>query len=280
MTVVFTRLSPRLGIAATGLDLRETVDGATIGLPRGALLAHLVLCIRGQDIGPAEFLAFVKQFGTPRERPQIPHVAGFPPVTTITSEDRDTAGDGARLVVGATWHSDDTYMTRPCSLTALHGVVVPAVGGDTEFAGMYDAYDALSDAMKKRLRGLKAVHAMTSGRNDIGRVRAISPEIRAKHPPVEHPVVRTHPETGRAALYISRNRMDHIVGMDRAEGHRLIDELTAHATRPEFVYRHKWQTGDLTIWDNRCLMHKANGDYPEGTRRFMRRIIVEGDAPV
>ena len=121
---------------------------------------------------------------------------------------------------------------------------------------------------------------MMPDRPDIGRVRTISAEDRARQVPALHPLVRTHPETGRKSLYISRNRMDHIAGMDRAEGHRLIDDLTAHATQARFVYRHKWRTGDLVIWDNRCLIHKANGDYPEGARRFMRRIIVTGDAPV
>ena len=115
--------------------------------------------------------------------------------------------------------------------------------------------------------------------------RSIAPKARARQVPpwcgrTRKPVVRTHPETGRKSLYISRNRMDAIVGMDRAEGHPLIDELTTHATQPRFVYRHKWRTGDLMIWDNRCLIHKANGDYPEGMRRFMRRIIVMGDVPV
>jgi taurine dioxygenase len=159
-------------------------------------------------------------------------------------------------------------------------VVVPAVGGDTEFANMYMAYEALPEDMKRRLAGLRGIHVMRPDRDDIGRGRTIAADIRAKQVPSLHPMVRTHPDTGRKALYISRNRMEGIEGMDRAEAHRLIDELTAHATRPAFVYRHKWRTGDITIWDNRCLLHKANGDYPEGMRRFMRRVIVMGDVPV
>jgi len=239
-----------------------------------------VLCVRDQIIGPGEFLAAISLFGTPQVRPWIPHVEGFPAVTTLSSEDRDTKGDGKRLVAGAHWHSDDTFMPAPSALTALHGIIVPEVGGDTEFSSLYAAYEALPEDMKLRLDGMKAVHVMMPDRPDIGRVRTISAEERAKQIPTVHPVVRTHPDTGRKSLYISRNRMDHIVGMDRAEGHRLIDELTAHAIQPQFVYRHKWRTGDLVIWDNRCLIHKANGDYPEGARRFMRRIIVMGDVPV
>jgi taurine dioxygenase len=127
--------------------------------------------------------------------------------------------------------------------------------------------------------GLQAVHMMKPDRADIGRTRTIAPDILAGRPPATHPLVRTHPETGRKALYLGRNRMDHIVGMDRAEGHRLIDALVAHANQPHFVYRHKWRRGDIVIWDNRCLMHKANGDYPDGARRFMQRIIIAGDVP-
>ena len=279
-TPVFTKLDPLMAVAAEGIDLNREPDAHLFGLLHKALLDHQVLCIRGQDIGTAAFLAVVSMFGEPQVRPWIPHVEGFPAVTTLSSEDRDTEGDGKRLVAGATWHTDDSFMAAPSALTALHGVVVPATGGDTEFANLYAAYDALSDAMKQRLDGMRAVHVMKAARDDVGRTRSIAADVQAKQVPSTHPVVRTHPETGRKSLYISRNRMDHIVGMDRAEGHRLIDELTAHATQPRFVYRHKWRTGDLVIWDNRCLMHKANGDYPEGARRFMRRIIVMGDVPV
>jgi taurine dioxygenase len=277
---VFTKLAARMAVAVEGVDLTETPDRALFASLHQALMDHQVLCIRGQTVGPAEFLATIGLFGEPQVRPWIPHVPGFPAVTTLSSEDRDTKGDGRRLVAGATWHTDDSFMAAPSALTALHGVMVPETGGDTEFANLYDAYDALSDDMKHRLEGMRAVHMMKPARDDIGRTRSMSREDQAKQIPSTHPVVRTHPETGRRSLYVSRNRMDHIVGMDRAEGHRLIDELTAHAIQPQFVYRHKWRTGDLVIWDNRCLLHKANGDYPEGSRRFMRRIIVMGDVPV
>jgi taurine dioxygenase len=277
---VFTRLGPHMATAVDGINLHRPPDPALAAMLRQALFDHQVLCLRGQDIGPAEFLAAVSQFGEPEIRPEIPHVPGFPAVTTLSSEDRDTRGDGKRLIAGATWHTDDSFMPAPSALTALHGVFVPETGGDTEFANLYAAYDGLPEAMKRRLDGMKAVHVMKPARDDLGRTRSIAPEILARRPPSTHPVVRTHPATGRKALYISRNRMDHIVGMDRDEGHRLIDDLMAHAIQPRFVYRHKWRAGDLVIWDNRCLMHKANGDYPEGMHRFMRRIIVMGDVPV
>ena len=277
---MLTRLGAHMAAAVEGVDLSRPPDAGLFAFLHRALLDHQVLCIRDQTVGPAGFLATIRLFGEPLVRPWIPHVPGFPAVTTLSSEDRDTQGDGGRLVAGATWHTDDSFMAAPSALTALHGIVVPETGGDTEFANLYAAYEALPEDMKQRLDGMKAVHMMAPDRDDIGRTRSIAPEVRAKQVPSTHPLVRTHPETGRKSLYISRNRMDRIVGMDRAEGHRLIDELTLHATQPRFVYRHEWRTGDLVIWDNRCLIHKANGDYPEGMRRFMRRIIVMGDIPV
>jgi taurine dioxygenase len=275
----FIRLCDAMGIAVEGVDLHQPPDAALARSLRQALLDNLVLCIRGQSIGPGEFHAAISTFGTPRLRPEIPSVPGFPTVTTLSSSDRDTAGDGKRLVAGEEWHSDDTFMAEPCSLTCLYGIEVPETGGDTQFANMYAAYEALPGSERRRLDSLRVVHMMKPTSRATGRTRTVPPEILAMHPPVVHPLVRTHPETGRKTLYISRNRMERIVGMDVAEGHRLIDELVAHATQPQFCYRHKWRQGDIVIWDDRCTMHKANGDYPAGARRFMNRIIVAGDAP-
>lgn len=268
-----------MAVAVDGVDFRAAPTQDLSAALQRALWDNLVLCVRGQAIGPAEFLAAITTFGEPQIRPEIPHVEGFPAVTTLSSEDRDTKGDGKRLVAGANWHSDDTFMARPSALTALYGIVVPPVGGDTQYANMYAAYEALPESERRHLDTLKVVHTMKPARGGLARSRSIDPEILAQRPPSTHPLVRTHPETGRKALYISRNRMDCIVGMEREASHRLIDDLVDHATQPQFTYRHKWQQGDIVIWDNRCLMHKANGDYPEGERRFMQRIIVAGEVP-
>ena len=277
--IVFTRLGDHMAIAAEGVDLHHAPDADLAQRLRRALLDNLVLCIRGQSIGPGEFHAAIAALGTPLLRPEIPHVPGHPTVTTLSSNDRDTKGDGKRLVAGAHWHSDDTFMAEPCSLTCLYGIEVPETGGDTEFANMYAAYETLPAAERRRLDTLRVVHMMKPASREVGRTRTISADILAARPPVEHPLVRTHPETGRKALYISRNRMERIVGMELADGQRLIDDLVAHATQPQFCYRHQWRQGDIVIWDDRCTMHKANGDYPEGARRYMNRIIVAGDAP-
>ncbi len=280
MAITFTKLGGHMAIAAEGLDLSTPPSAEAAAQLRQALWENQILCIRGQAIAPGAYLATISLFGEPQVRPEIPHVEGFPAVTTLSSEDRDLKGDGKRLVAGANWHSDDTFMARPSALTALYGLIVPEVGGDTEYANMYAAYEALPQARRQYLDTLKVVHAMKPAREGLGRTRSIAPEILAQCPPSTHPLVRTHPQTGRKALYVSRNRMDHIVGLEREEGHRLIDELVEHAIQPQFTYRHRWRQGDIVIWDNRCLMHKANGDYPEGARRFMQRIIVAGEVPV
>ncbi|HVM77446.1 MAG TPA: TauD/TfdA family dioxygenase [Stellaceae bacterium] len=280
MPLTLTKLSPSLGIAAEGVDLHGPLSRDTAEALRRALLDNLVLCIRGQSVKPPEYLEAMRAFGTPMKQTRIASRHGeIAEITILSSEDRDELGDGKRLVVGAHWHSDDSYKRVPCSLTMLYGVEVPPVGGDTQFTNMYAAYDDLSPAMKERIANLKVVHRYDSSRKGT-RIATLRADESAELPDAVHPIVRTHPETGRKALYLNPNRMERIVGMDREESDRLLDELTRHATQAKYQYRHKWRAGDILIWDNRCTMHKANADYPEGSRRFMHRIIVEGTVPV
>jgi taurine dioxygenase len=280
MPFTLTKLSPSLGIAAEGVDLHGPLSRDTAEALRRALLDSLVLCIRGQSLKPPEYLEAMRAFGTPMKQTRIASRHGeISEITILSSEDRDALGDGKRLVVGAHWHSDDSYKRVPCSLTMLYGVEVPSVGGDTQFTNMYAAYDDLSPAMKERIANLKVVHKYDSSRKGT-RIATLRADESAELPDAVHPIVRTHPETGRKALYLNPNRMERIVGMEREESDRLLDELTRHATQAKYQYRHKWRAGDILIWDNRCTMHKANADYPEGSRRFMHRIIVEGTAPV
>jgi len=280
MPLTLTKLSAILGVAAEEIDLRQGVDAQTAARLRYALLDNLVLCIRGQSLAPSDYLAAMRAFGTPVTQTRIASRHGeIPEITVLSSEDRDDLGDKKRLVVGAHWHSDDSYKRVPCSLTMLYGVEVPSTGGDTQFINMYAAYDDLSPAMKERIAKLKVVHKYDSSRKGTA-IATLRADESTELPDAIHPIVRMHPETGRKALYLNPNRMERIVGMDRAESDRLLDELTVHATRPKYQYRHKWRRGDILIWDNRCTMHKANANYPEGSRRFMHRIIVEGTVPV
>src|SRR6185312_10133519 len=190
--VVFTPLNDCMTIAADGLNLNTRPTEALAARLRHALLDHQVLCIRDQDIGPGGFLAAMSVFGEPQIRPEIPHVPGFPAVTTLSSEDRDAKGDCKRLVAGANGHSDDTFMARPSALTAVYGIIVPLIGGDTQYANMYAAYEALPAAVRQRLDALKVVHTMKPDRPGIGRTRTIASELLAQRRPSVHPLVRTH----------------------------------------------------------------------------------------
>jgi taurine dioxygenase len=279
MALTFTVLGGHTGIAAEGLDLNAPIDEATREALRNALLDKLVLCIRDQRLTPRSYLAAMQGFGTPQFKKQVTQHKDVPEINILSPQERDVLGDGKRLVNGAWWHTDDSFMAVPCSLTMLYGVEVPSSGGDTQFTNMYLAYETLPEETKRRIAGLKVIHtyAPSRQRNPVATMR---PEDMAKMPPIEHPMVRTHPETGRKALYLNPNRMEQVAGMDRAESDRLLDDLIEHAIQPEFQYRHKWRQGDIVIWDNRCLMHKANPDYPAGEQRTMHRIVVEGTRPV
>jgi taurine dioxygenase len=278
-SLTVTDLGGHMASAIEGVDLRRPVDAVTAAELRRVLLDRLVLCFRDQTIGDPEYLEAMRLFGTPMQQLRVAaQTRAVPEIIVLSSEDRDTLGDGRRIVVGAHWHTDDSFKAVPCSLTMLYGVVVPPSGGDTQFANMYAAYDALDAATRARIAGLRVIHRYDSSRKGT-RVAKLSAEEQAKVPEVTHPLVRTHPETGRKALYLNPNRMEQVVGMERAGSDRLLDELTAHAIQPRFQYRHRWRRGDIVVWDNRCTMHKANADYPESAQREMHRIIIEGSVP-
>jgi taurine dioxygenase len=243
------------------------------------LHGNLVLCIRDQTLAPPVFRDAMAQFGVPMLRKQLARTPECAEVNIISSEDRDELGDGRKLVNGANWHTDDSFMREPCSLTMLYGVVVPSRGGDTQFTNMYAAYADLPAETKVRIDPLKVIHKYSSSRK-LTHVSTRPAEEMAAMPEATHPLVRTHPETRRKSLYLNPNRMERIVGLERDESDRLLDELITHATQMKYQYRHVWRQGDIVIWDNRCTMHKANADYPEGERRLMHRVIVAGTVPV
>lgn len=278
MTLQQQKLGGHMAMAVSGIDLKGLPEATQSELV-DALHDNLVLCIRDQHLDPVAFRDAMARFGTPMKRKQLAATPECDEVNIISSEDRDTLGDGKKLVNGASWHTDDSFMREPCSLTMLYGVLVPSTGGDTQFTNMYAAYEALSPEMRQRIDGLKVVHKYQSSRQ-TNRVSKRPAAEMAAMPEATHPLVRTHPETGRKALYLNANRMEQIVGMDRAGSDALLDQLIAHAIEPRFQYRHVWRKGDIVIWDNRCTMHKANADYPEGERRLMHRVIVTGTEPV
>ncbi len=271
-------LCDHMAVAVTGLDLNHLPDATTQAALRDTLNRSLVLCLRDQKLAPTAFRDAMARFGTPMLRKQLTRTEECAEVNIISSEDRDVLGDGRKIVNGATWHTDDSFMREPCSLTMLYGVVVPSSGGDTQFTNMHMAYDELTPEMKKRIDGLQVIHKYSSSRK-TGKVAVRPAAEMAAMPEATHPLVRTHPETGRKSLYLNPNRMEQIEGLERAESDRLLDELIAHSIQPKFQYRHVWRQDDIVIWDNRSTMHKANADYPAGERRLMHRVIVAGTAP-
>lgn len=263
-----------IGAFVYGCQLREG-DQESINALKSLIRERMMICIRGQYLTPVGFRDAMSAFGTP----MLPSGGNAHPeareLNVISHEDRAKTGK----VGGFHWHTDQSFLERPAALTALYGIEVPSTGGDTQFADMYAAYDALAPQMKAELDKVRVVHRYRSTRKDT-LARGLTPEEEEALGELLHPIIRTHPETGRRALYLNRNRMDRIPEFGRERSEMLLDDLMAHATQEQFTYRHKWNQGDVVIWDNRCTMHKANGDYPEGARRYIVRMMTQGERPV
>jgi alpha-ketoglutarate-dependent taurine dioxygenase len=270
-----TRIAGALGAEISGVDLAADLDDSTVRAIRQALLDHLVVFFRDQELPPDRFLAFAKRFGTPSEYPLIKGIEGYPDIIKVAKLEDETVN------FGGIWHSDTSYLERPSMATLLVAREVPPFGGDTLFANMYLAYESLSEGLRRVLDGLKAVNS--SAKADATRTR----EDRIKSDPTpqsrseflsEHPVVRTHPETGRKALYVNVAHTVRFAGMTEEESAPLLQYLFRHQTRPEFTCRFSWRVGSLAFWDNRAAQHNPVNDY-HGFRRIMHRITLAGDRP-
>ena len=268
-----------LGAEVHGVDLSETVSANAAAQIRRAFLTHRVLVFRDQRLSAADLIRFGELFGELDLYPFIKGLAEAPQVIEILKTESDSVN------FGGSWHSDMSYMERPPMATALYAVEVPAAGGDTQFANTTLAYEALSAGMRRMLAGLRAVNS-SEGRYAGGRAAAMSRldgmkntyQERATVHESEHPVVRTHPETGRHSLYVNAIHSHCFTGMSTAESRPILDYLCSHMVRPEFTCRLRWRVGSLAVWDNRTTLHYALNDY-QGVRRRMRRIIVKGERP-
>jgi taurine dioxygenase len=275
--IVVEPASGALGAEISGADL-SSVDDPTFEEIHRAWLEYQVLFFRNQKLTPADQTAFARRFGELDTYPFIAPLPQHPHVIPIIKE-KDT-----RTNFGGGWHSDMSYQEKPCMATLLYSIEVPARGGDTLFASMTAAYDALSEGMQKLLDGLRAVFSASKVHGAAGFYKdADHPMDMTKNAAREearflHPVVRTHPETGRKALYLDLPHVDRLEGMRTAESVPLMEFLYQHATQPLFTTRFRWQPGCLAIWDNRCVQHYALNDYA-GQRREMNRITIKGDVP-
>lgn len=276
-------LGTALGAEFHDIDLAMCVEDAVFQQIQAAFLDHSVLVFRGQSLDPAEQLAFSERFGEPEQHVLKQFALPDHPNVFVVSNVMENGKPKGAVRAGQFWHSDLSYMERPTLASMLHAKEVPEVGGDTMFASMYAAYEGLSNTMRRMLDGLRAVHDYTYAyERYFSRFSDRPPLTEAEIslvPPVEHPVVRTHPGTGRKALYVNPGFTRRIVGLSEAESDALLNFLFAHATQPAYVYRHVWRRGDLVVWDNRSTLHCAIADYNMGERRHMHRTSVRGDRP-
>ncbi len=274
-------LSDALGAEIIGLDLSRPLDDATFARVHEAHLEHLVLVFRDQHLTPEQHIAFSSRFGPLSSHVYAQFLLPDHPEILKVSNKKKADGDFAGLAqAGRRWHSDLSYTECPSLGSLLYALEIPPHGGDTLFNNMYAAYDALPDAAKARIAGRKAEFLLGSARKYYTAEERppLTAEQLATVPAVNHPMVRTHPETGRKALYVSPSHTVRVLDMDDAESKALLAELGEHSIQPEFVYRHKWRLHDLVFWDNRCCMHIAEPPPPE-YGRHMHRTTVVGDRP-
>jgi taurine dioxygenase len=278
MAMRLRKLSYALGAEVCGVDVAQPMSESTFGEIYQAFLAHGILLFRDQDIARSQHIEFSRRFGALDRHDALPRDRhpDYPELLMVTNEPKPDGSPSDTQYTGRQWHSDMSFTTAPSLGSLLKSYAVPEVGGDTLFANMVLAYDTLSAGLKRMIADLHGIHL--SGTRKLanattGIVRA--EEQKRINPPVAQPVVRTHPETGRKALYIGE-KVKRFDGMTEEESAPLIDYLVRHATRPEFVYRHPWRKNDILAWDNRCVMHQALGDFDETQLRHMERTTVLG----
>lgn len=275
--VTFTPLSGVVGAEASGFDLAEPLSPEQLTQLRQGFVDHGVLVFREQDLSPQAQIAFGQSLGELDYHPFVEMNRDHPELLDVITVPDD------RVNFGGGWHCDVTFLPEPDLGSILYAVEVPAFGGDTLFASQVAAYDALSDTMKAMLEGLTAVHTAgpqyaEGGLSTTSKAMVTHSADRAAES-VEHPVVRTHPESGRKSLYVNQAFTTHIVGLKRPESRALLDFLFGHAVLERFTCRVRWEPRTLVMWDNRSVQHHALFDYA-GQRRHMRRITVKGDRPV
>lgn len=277
MTISVEPTGQTCGALVRGVDLTRPLSNDETAELRWIWLAHQVIAFPDQPMTIADLERFALTIGPYGDDPYLASMPGHAHVVELRREADETTS-----IFAESWHSDWSFLPSPPVGTALLGSVIPPVGGDTLFANQYAAYDALSPDMKKRLEGLMGVHSARRGYSpaglygDVDQGRGRSMKIIANESAMKtrlHPVVRVHPETGRKALFVSAAYTIGIDGMPRDEGNALLDELFAHQVKPEFVYTHTWSKDMLTLWDNRCLLHRATGGY-QGHQRLLYRITI------
>jgi taurine dioxygenase len=273
------RLTPSLGAEIVGVDL-TSVDTEAFTEIYKAFLRYQVLLFDEQDLPPDAQVRFGRRFGTLQIHVMNQyHAEQHPELYRLSNLDANGNPTGRHPDKGTlAWHTDGSWQRITGQATILFAETASEEGGETHFCDMYGAYDRLSPQLKARIENMRAVHNLDFSRSRRHGEQPMTPEQRAAVPPVDHPVVRTHPETGRRCLYLG-DHAEYIVGLPYQAGRELIEELNAHAIHPDLVYRHRWKAGQLIVWDNRCLLHRATEYDPAVQRRVIRRCTVLGEVP-
>ena len=262
-----------LGAVISGVDVSRPLEAEVVAEIRQAWLEHLVIFLHEQQLTPDELVAFARRFGEPMEYPQLKGLPESPLVTPVVKLEHE------RVNFGGVWHSDTTYLERPPMASMLYAVETPPYGGDTLFANQYRAYETLSEGLKRTLEDLTGISTSTKAevsKTREDRLRESGATLKALVG--EHPVVRTHPETRRKALYVNVAHTSHLKGWTEEESAPLLEYLFRHQVRPEFTCRFQWRPGSLAFWDNRCAQHNPVNDY-HGFKRVMHRVTLAGDKP-
>jgi taurine dioxygenase len=282
-SITVKRLTGAIGADVGGIDLAGQGYDNSFPAIHDAFLDHAVIVLRGQDLSPAELIEFSKRFGDLESHVLSQFNMKEHPEVLLISNVKEQGKPVGAIYAGQYWHSDLSYTDHPTQASLLHAKEIPSYGGDTMFVNMAKAYDDLSAPMKEFLGGLTAIHDYTNAYDTyfahLPDRPPLTEEEKAKVPPVEHPVVRTHPETGGKALYVNPGFTKRIVQLSHSESRAILDFLFAHFQQPHYIYRHTWAPGDLVIWDNRCTCHNAVADYDMNERRHLIRCSVVGDRP-
>lgn len=283
MTLEINRLSDAMGAEILGADL-NALDEEMFAAINAAYLEHQMLCIRKQNLDPDKLVAFSERFGPVEPHDNLKFTLKSHPKILVLSNDIDADGNQIGVIdAGDAWHTDHSFKKRPANCTILFSLKNPSQGGATDFSNQYAAYDALPADTKEKIGGLRGRHSISKLKNkrvEISGAREDAVEFYKRQekaiPEITHPLVRTHPETGRKSLYCSPRFTIAIDGLDEDEGDALLDALIAHSIKPQFRYRHHWADGDVVMWDNRCVNHRATGGYEYPDIRHLYRTTVEG----
>mgnify|MGYP001251450853 CR=1 FL=1 len=268
-------LSPALGAEIVGVDLRDAIGDALAKAMLDAWHQHLVILLRGQQLTEDDQVRFAERFGPPAKIHTKQFVRSHPAVMLISNVRENGQPIGALPDGEMQFHTDQCHQEIPAKASMLYAIEVPSVGGNTLFANAYLAYEMLPADIKRRVDGRKALNAY-----DYDTAATIrKADVPAGAPCYAHPVVRTHPATGRKALYVNRLMTRRIEGLDPQESEELLTLLFDHQEQPQFIYEHVWRPGDILMWDNRCTLH-ARTDFSAGERRLMRRVTILGEKPV